>query len=147
MVWARASDFSRFYILTILKEEPEHGYDILKIPKPSRKKNQLRISIPLPSTTRRKENNHRQIRDARRQREETLHFNTRGSSVLQQIIQERARETKILSAMRTLRERHISQMLVLDGAEMIGVISERDRIKAVTYASLASFSLLMKERK
>ena len=27
---ARASDFSRFYILTILYEEPEHGYDILR---------------------------------------------------------------------------------------------------------------------
>ena len=58
-----------------------------------------------------------------------------------------SRETSILSAMRTLRERHISQMLVLDGEEMIGVISERDLIKAVTYASLASFSPLMKEKK
>lgn len=58
-----------------------------------------------------------------------------------------SRETSILSAMRTLRERHISQMLVLDGEEMIGVISERDLIKAVIYASLASFSPLMKEKK
>ncbi len=58
-----------------------------------------------------------------------------------------SRETGILSAMRILRERHISQMLVLDGDEMVGIISERDLIKAVSYASLASFSPLMKEKK
>ena len=52
------------------------------------------------------------------------------------------RKTGILSAMRILREHHISQMLVLDGEEMVGVISERDLIKAVSYASLASFSPL-----
>ncbi len=58
-----------------------------------------------------------------------------------------SREMDILSAIRILRERHISQMLVLDGEEMVGVISERDLIKAVSYASLASFSPLMKEKK
>ena len=58
-----------------------------------------------------------------------------------------SRETGILAAMRILRERHISQMLVLDGEEMVGVISERDLIRAVSYASLASFSPLMKEKK
>ena len=57
------------------------------------------------------------------------------------------KEVGILSAMRTMREHQISQMLVLERDRMVGVISERDLIKAVSYASLASFTPLMREIK
>jgi CBS domain-containing protein len=58
-----------------------------------------------------------------------------------------SKDVGILSAMRTMREHQISQQLVLDGDRMVGVISERDLIKAVSYASLASFTPLMREKK
>jgi CBS domain-containing protein len=58
-----------------------------------------------------------------------------------------SKDVGILSAMRTMREHQISQMLVLEGDKMAGIISERDLIKAVSYASLASFMPLMREKK
>ena len=58
-----------------------------------------------------------------------------------------SKDVGILSAMRTMREHQISQLLVLDGDRMVGIISERDLIKAVSYASLASFTPLMREKK
>ncbi len=58
-----------------------------------------------------------------------------------------SKDVGILSAMRTMREHQISQLLVLDGDRMVGVISERDLIKAVSYASLASFTPLMRGKK
>jgi len=57
-----------------------------------------------------------------------------------------SKDIGILSAMRTMREHQISQMLVLEGDKMAGIISERDLIKAVSYASLASFMPLMREK-
>jgi CBS domain-containing protein len=57
-----------------------------------------------------------------------------------------SKDVGILSAMRTMREHQISQMLVLEGDKMAGIISERDLIKAVSYASLASFMPLMREK-
>lgn len=58
-----------------------------------------------------------------------------------------SKDVGVLSAMRTMREHQISQLLVLDGDRMVGVISERDLIKAVSYASLASFTPLMRGKK
>ena len=58
-----------------------------------------------------------------------------------------SKDVGILAAMRTMREHQISQLLVLDGDRMVGVISERDLIKAVSYASLASFTPLMRGKK
>jgi len=58
-----------------------------------------------------------------------------------------SKDVGILSAMRTMREHQISQLLVLDVDRMVGVISERDLIKAVSYASMASFTPLMREKK
>lgn len=58
-----------------------------------------------------------------------------------------SKDVGILSAMRTMREHQISQLLVLDGDRMAGVISERDLIKAVSYASMASFTPLMRGKK
>ena len=50
----------------------------------------------------------------------------------------------ILAAMRKMRENKITQLVVMDGDKSEGVISERDVIKAVSYASLASFKPLMR---
>lgn len=56
------------------------------------------------------------------------------------------KEMGILAAMRKMRENKITQLVVMDGEELEGVISERDVIKAVSYASLASFKPLMREK-
>jgi CBS domain-containing protein len=55
------------------------------------------------------------------------------------------KEMGILAAMRKMRENNISQLVVMDGEKLEGVISERDVMKAVSYASLASFKPLMRE--
>ena len=55
------------------------------------------------------------------------------------------KEMGILAAMRKMRENGISQLVVIDGETLEGVISERDVIKAISYASLASFYPLTKE--
>ena len=52
----------------------------------------------------------------------------------------------ILAAMRKMRENRVTQLVVMDGDTLEGVISERDLIKAVSYASLASFHPLMREK-
>ncbi|MBN1682743.1 CBS domain-containing protein [Candidatus Bathyarchaeota archaeon] len=54
------------------------------------------------------------------------------------------KETGLLSAMRKMRELKISQLLVTEDDGLIGVISERDLLRAVSYASLAAFTPLMK---
>lgn len=55
------------------------------------------------------------------------------------------KEMGILAAMRKMRENKITQLVVMDGEKLEGVISERDVVKAVSYASLASFKPLMRE--
>jgi CBS domain-containing protein len=55
------------------------------------------------------------------------------------------KEMGILAAMRKMRENKITQLVVMDGDRLEGVISERDVMKAVSYASLASFKPLMRE--
>jgi CBS domain-containing protein len=57
-----------------------------------------------------------------------------------------SKEVGILTAIRVMKEHQISQMLVLEGDKMAGVISERDLIRAVSYASMASFSPLIKNK-
>ena len=56
------------------------------------------------------------------------------------------KEMGILAAMRKMRENMITQLVVMDGEKLEGIISERDVIKAVSYASLASFKPLMREK-
>ena len=55
------------------------------------------------------------------------------------------KEMGILAAMRKMRENMITQLVVMDGEKLEGIISERDVIKAVSYASLASFKPLMRD--
>ncbi len=54
--------------------------------------------------------------------------------------------TNILDAMRKMRENHISRLLVMEKDKLIGIVSERDFIRAVSIASLTSFSTLLKKR-
>ena len=52
----------------------------------------------------------------------------------------------ILDAMRKMRENHISRLLVMEKDKLIGIVSERDVIRAVSIASLTSFSTLLRKR-
>jgi len=54
------------------------------------------------------------------------------------------KEMGILAAMRKMRENMITQLVIMDGEKLEGIISERDVIKAVSYAALASFKPLMR---
>ena len=56
------------------------------------------------------------------------------------------KETSILSAMRKMRENYISRLVVMDDATLLGIVSERDIIRAVSIASLTSFSTLLRKR-
>jgi CBS domain-containing protein len=56
------------------------------------------------------------------------------------------KNTSILDAMRKMREKRISRLLITDEGKMVGIVSERDIIRAVSIASLTSFSTLLKRR-
>ena len=56
-----------------------------------------------------------------------------------------SKETAILDAMRMMRDRAISRLVVTDGG-MEGIVSEKDIIRAVSIASLTSFSTLLRKR-
>ena len=50
----------------------------------------------------------------------------------------------ILDAMRKMREHGIGRLVVMEGGEMVGIVTERDIIRAINIASLASFSTLLR---
>jgi CBS domain-containing protein len=50
----------------------------------------------------------------------------------------------ILEAMRKMREHEISRLVVVEGDALLGVVSERDVIRAMNIASLTSFSILLR---
>lgn len=54
--------------------------------------------------------------------------------------------TNILDAMRKMRENRISRLLVMEKDKLLGIVSERDVIRAVSIASLTSFSTLLRKR-
>jgi CBS domain-containing protein len=56
------------------------------------------------------------------------------------------KETNILDAMRKMRENRISRLVVIDDDKLLGLVSERDVIRAVSIASLTSFSTLLRKR-
>lgn len=56
------------------------------------------------------------------------------------------RETGILDAMRQMREHGIGRLVVMDGNALLGILSEKDIIRAVSIASLTSFSTLLRKR-
>ncbi|MGD2142196.1 MAG: CBS domain-containing protein [Candidatus Bathyarchaeota archaeon] len=56
-----------------------------------------------------------------------------------------SKEMGILAAMRKMREHKISHLVVMEGNKLEGIISERDVLRAVSYASLASFRPLIRD--
>ena len=52
----------------------------------------------------------------------------------------------ILEAMRVLRQKKVRRLLVRDGDEFVGIISEADLINAVTLSSLTQFSTLLRKK-
>ena len=56
------------------------------------------------------------------------------------------KETAILEAMRKMREKGISRLVVMEDNVLLGIVSERDIIRAVSIASLTSFSTLLRKR-
>lgn len=55
-------------------------------------------------------------------------------------------DANILEAMRKMREKDISRLVVMEGDRLLGIVSERDIIRAVSIASLTSFSTLLRKR-
>ncbi|MCW3990063.1 MAG: CBS domain-containing protein [Candidatus Bathyarchaeota archaeon] len=56
------------------------------------------------------------------------------------------KDVGILEAMRKMQEHSITQLVVRDGGAPEGVVSERDVTRAVSIASLGSFSSLLRRR-
>ena len=56
------------------------------------------------------------------------------------------RDINILEAMRKMREHSITQMVVMDGDNLAGIVAERDVIRGVSIASIGSFSSLLRRR-
>ena len=56
------------------------------------------------------------------------------------------KDVEILQAMREMRDNNISRLVVMDGDELVGIVSEKDIVRAVSIASLTSFSTLLKKR-
>jgi CBS domain-containing protein len=58
-----------------------------------------------------------------------------------------AKETEILDAMRKMRGGGIRRLGVTDGDNIIGIVTERDIIRAISISSLTSFSTLLRKRR
>lgn len=56
------------------------------------------------------------------------------------------KKTGILDAIRKMREHDVSRLVVMDDGALLGIVSERDIIRAVSIASLTSFSTLLRKR-
>lgn len=56
------------------------------------------------------------------------------------------KETGILAAIRKMRGKDISRLVVMDRGILVGIVSERDIIRAISIASLTSFSTLLRKR-
>ncbi len=54
------------------------------------------------------------------------------------------REMGILEAMRLMRRQNIRRLVVMEGSALVGIVTERDIIRGVALASLASFSTLLR---
>jgi CBS domain-containing protein len=55
-------------------------------------------------------------------------------------------DVNILEAMRKMREHSITQMIVMDDENLVGIVAERDVIRGISIASIGSFSSLMRRR-
>jgi CBS domain-containing protein len=52
----------------------------------------------------------------------------------------------ILEAMRIMREKDISRLVIMREDEVVGIVSERDLIRALSISSLSSFSSLLRKK-
>jgi CBS domain-containing protein len=57
------------------------------------------------------------------------------------------KETEILAAMRKMREDGIRRLGVTEDGNIVGIVTERDIIRAVSISSLTSFSTLLRKRR
>jgi len=55
-----------------------------------------------------------------------------------------SKDMGILAAMRKMKENVITQLVVMDGDKLVGVVSERDMVKAFSLASISSFSTILR---
>ena len=55
------------------------------------------------------------------------------------------KDTKILEAIRYMRKKDISRLIVVDKGRILGIVSETDLIKAIQLSSLTSFSTLLQK--
>ena len=58
-----------------------------------------------------------------------------------------SKETGILVAMRKMREYEISRLVVMDDDTLIGILSEKDIVRAVSISSITSFSTLLRKKR
>jgi CBS domain-containing protein len=56
------------------------------------------------------------------------------------------KDTPILEAMRILKNRKIRRLLVKDGEKLVGIVSETDMVRAVTFSSMAQFNSLLRKK-
>ncbi len=56
------------------------------------------------------------------------------------------KDTPILEAMRILKNRKIRRLLVKDGEKLVGIVSETDMVRAVTFSSMAQFRPLLRKK-
>ena len=56
------------------------------------------------------------------------------------------KDVNILEAMRKMREQSITQMVVMDDDNLVGIVAERDVMRGVSIASIGSFSSLLRMR-
>ena len=56
------------------------------------------------------------------------------------------KDTPILDAMRIMKNKKIRRLLVSDGGELVGIVSETDMVRAVTLSSMAQFSPLLRKK-
>ncbi|MBA7708331.1 hypothetical protein ES703_117229 [subsurface metagenome] len=58
-----------------------------------------------------------------------------------------SKETGILVAMRKMREYEISRLVVMDDGTLLGILSEKDIVRAVSISSITSFSTLLRKKR
>jgi len=56
------------------------------------------------------------------------------------------KDTPILEAMRIMKNKKIRRLLVSDGADLVGIVSETDMVRAVTLSSMAQFRPLLRKK-
>jgi predicted transcriptional regulator len=54
------------------------------------------------------------------------------------------KNTDILKTVREMRAHNVSHLIVRDGEEMVGIVSEKDLLRGISIASLTSFSSLLR---